>query len=68
MSDISKIIDALPMQIIERQNNELIKEFTTEEIELALKGMHPTKARGLDGYERALLLEVSGYCWRGRHS
>ena len=36
-------------KVTEEMNEELTKEFTTEEVKAALKQMHPTKAPGLDG-------------------
>ena len=46
---ISEVLDAIPTKVMEDMNQSLIKEFTREEIEIALNQMHPTKVPGLDG-------------------
>ena len=43
---ISEVLDAIPTKVTEEMNQSLIKEFTREEIEIALNQMHPTKAPG----------------------
>ena len=46
---ISEVIDTIPTRVTEDMNQLLIQEFTREEVEAALKKMHPTKATGPDG-------------------
>ena len=45
----AEVIATIPTRIIDEMNQFLIKEFTKEEVEEALKQMHPTKAPGPDG-------------------
>ena len=42
---ISEVIDTIPTKVTEDMNQRLIQEFTREEVEAALKQMHPTKAQ-----------------------
>jgi len=46
---ISKVIGAIPAKVTPKMNQSLIKQFTKEKVETALKQMHPIKAPGLDG-------------------
>ena len=48
-SRISKLTRAIPTRVTPKMNQSLIKQFTKEEVETALKQMHPTKAPGPDG-------------------
>ena len=43
------ILEAIEPKVIESMNQELIKEFTRKEIDVALKHMEPLKAPGPDG-------------------
>lgn len=51
LEDISKILEAIPCKVTENQNKDLTRVFTPDEINLAIKGMHPTKAPGPDGMQ-----------------
>ena len=46
---ILEVLDTSPTSVTEDMNQLLIQEFTREEVEVALKQMHPTKALGPDG-------------------
>lgn len=48
-SRISEVTNVIPAKVTNEMNQSLIKEFTKEEVEAALKQMHPIKALGLDG-------------------
>ena len=45
---ISEVLDTIPTKVTEDMNQRLIQEFTREEVEAALKQMHPTKAPSPD--------------------
>ena len=48
-SSIVEVTTTIPTRVTNEMNQDLIREFTKEEVEDALKQMHPTKALGLDG-------------------
>ena len=43
-----EVINTIPSKVSPEMNQSLIKEFSNEEVEAALKQMHPTKALGPD--------------------
>ncbi|KAL0007599.1 hypothetical protein SO802_009101 [Lithocarpus litseifolius] len=47
-SYISEVLNTIPTRVSEDMNQLLTQEFTREEVETALKQMHPTKAPGPD--------------------
>ena len=47
-SNIMEIIDTIQSRVTLEMNHDLIKEFTKEEVEMALKHMHPTKVLSPD--------------------
>ena len=56
---ISEVLDAIPTKVTEHMNQSFIKEFTREEIEVALNQMHPTKAPGPDDMS-AIFFKITG--------
>ena len=58
-SRISDVLDSIPTKVTEGMNQSLIKEFTREEIEVALNQMHPTKAPGPDSMS-AIFFKITG--------
>ncbi|XP_030923348.1 uncharacterized protein LOC115950262 [Quercus lobata] len=54
---ISEVLDTIPTRVTEDMNQLLIQEFTREEVEVALKQMHPTKAPGSNAFELMHYLE-----------
>ena len=48
-SGIDEVIDAIPIRVTEEMNENLNKSFTREEVAIALKQIHPTKAPGPNG-------------------
>ena len=48
-SKISEVMDTIPTRVTDEMNQNLIRIFTREDVEAALKQIHPTKAPGLDG-------------------
>ena len=42
-------MEAVDKRVTPEMNNALLKEFTVEEVRVALKQMHPIKSQGLDG-------------------
>ena len=42
-------MEAMDKRVTPEMNNVLLKEFTVEEVKVALKQMHPIKSPGLDG-------------------
>ena len=46
---ILEVVEAIDPKVSDEMNQCLIKQFTRDEIEAALKQMHPTKSPGLDG-------------------
>ena len=42
-------MDTIPTRVTDEMNQNLIRIFTREDVEAALKQIHPTKAPGLDG-------------------
>jgi len=49
LSSISKVTNSISIRVTEDINQNLTREFTREEVDAALKQMHPTKAPGRDG-------------------
>ena len=49
LTRISEVLDIIPTKVMKEMNQLLIKEFTREEIEVALNQMHPIKAPGPNG-------------------
>ena len=49
LTRISEVLDIIPTKVTKEMNQLLIKEFTREEIEVALNQMHPIKALGPNG-------------------
>ena len=47
--DFEEILEQIPTKVTEDMNVELLKEFTTDEVENALKHMAPLKSPGPDG-------------------
>nr|XP_023892926.1 uncharacterized protein LOC112004916 [Quercus suber] len=47
--DFEGILEQIPTKVTEDMNGELLKEFTSEEVEMALKQMAPLKSPGPDG-------------------
>ena len=45
----AEVIATIPTRVIDEMNQFLTKEFTKEEVEEALKQMHPTKTTGPNG-------------------
>ena len=48
-SRVAKVIATIPTRVTSEMNQSLMKEFTREEVEEALKQMHLTKTPGPDG-------------------
>ena len=48
-SNITEVTATIPAKVTSEMNQDLIREFTKEEVEDSLKQMHPTKALGPDG-------------------
>ena len=48
-SRMSEVTDMIPTRVTDEMNQKLISTFTRDEVEAALKQMHPTKAPGPDG-------------------
>ena len=46
---ILEVVEAIDPKVSDEMNQSLIKQFTKDEIEAALKQIHPTKSPGLDG-------------------
>ena len=46
---ILEVLNTIPTRVIEDMNQLLIQEFTREEVEVALKQIHPTNTPGSDG-------------------
>ena len=46
---IQEVINTMESKVFVKMNQDLIKQFTKEEVEVALKQMHSTKSPGLDG-------------------
>ena len=46
---IMEVVEDIDPKVTVEMNQSLIKQFTREEIEVALKQMNPTKSLGLDG-------------------
>ena len=49
LTRILEVLDIIPTKVTKEMNQLLIKEFTREEIEVALNQMHPIKALGPNG-------------------
>jgi len=48
-SQIEEVTDAIPSKVTAEINESLIREFTRDEVVVALKQIHPNKAPGPDG-------------------
>ena len=59
---IQEVTDAMESKVSVKMNQDLIKQFTKEEVEVALKQMHPAKALGPDGMS-AVFYQISGILW-----
>ena len=46
---IVEVIDAIPFKVTDEMNESLIREFTRDEVVIALKQIHPNKAPGPNG-------------------
>ena len=51
-----EVIDTMESKVSVEMNQDLIKQFTKEEVEVALKQMHPTKAPSPDGMSAVTML------------
>ena len=51
---IQEVIDTMEPKVSVEMNQNLIKQFIKEEVEVALKQMHPTKSLGSDGMSAVL--------------
>ena len=49
LTRILEVLDIIPTKVTKEMNQLIIKEFTREEIEVALNQMHPIKAPGPNG-------------------
>ena len=59
---IQEVIDAIDPKVSNEMNQNLIKQFTKEEVEASLKHMHPTKSPNLDGMSAIFYKKILGYC------
>ena len=53
---IQEVTDTMESNVSIEMNQDLIKQFTKEEVEVALKQMHPTKAPSPDGMSAVTML------------
>ena len=61
---ISDVLDSIPTKVTKDMNQSLIKEFTREEIEVALNQMHPNKSSWTGRYVCYLFSKLLEYCWQ----
>ncbi|KAA3460675.1 reverse transcriptase [Gossypium australe] len=61
ISDCSRLMDYFQPNIMEGHNRELMAEFTSDEVVLAIKSIGPLKAPGW--FSCNLLSEILAYCW-----
>ena len=54
-SRIAEVTEAIPSMVTDEMNESLIREFTGDEVVVALKQIHPNKASGLDGMSAVFL-------------
>lgn len=58
LEDFDEILEQIPIEVTDEMNVELLKEFTPDEVENALKRMAPLQSPRLDGMPPLFLLEL----------
>ena len=60
--DFGASLGAVDRRVSDAMNEDLLSDFKAEEVQRALKQMHPTKSPSPDGMPPCFLLKILGYC------
>ena len=63
-SHIKEVLATIPWVVSDSMNSDLMKDFTRQEVDMALKSMAPLKAPGSDGMPPIFFSTLLGLHWR----
>ena len=60
---VEEVVAAIPTRVLKDMNESLTRAFTREEVAIALKQIHPTKAPRPDGMSAFFYIKNTGTLW-----